>query len=58
MPGRSHLRSASSLTFDIPQICIREWATERSQSLVHGHGTNLHWTLANRLALSLLRKKN
>ena len=35
---------------------VREWATERSQSLVHGHGTNFHWTFASRLALSLLWK--
>jgi len=51
MPGRLHLWSAGSLTFDIPRTCTR------SQSLVHGHGTNFHRTSANRLALSLLRKK-
>jgi len=56
MPGRSHLRSAGCLTFDIPQTCTR--VGDRAISVAGPRTWNkLPLTFAIRLALSLLRKK-
>ena len=55
MPGRSHFPAADSLMFDIPRTCTR--MGDRAISVAGPQTSNFHYTFANRLAWSLLRKK-